>query len=344
MASVGPHPRPAAERERGADERQGHRGRSPGHRRRQPLPADLRRARQKKRRSSKDLKAALKDAERGLPRDRRGSRGRGHRVAPPRGAASRRCRCKRMVFHEITRTAIQHAIENSRELDMKLVEAQEGRRVLDRLVGYELSPVLWRGSVPRLVGRAGAERRDPARRRARARAHGVPRRPSTGTSRARSRRRGAEFPASLVELDGKRLATGRDFDAATGAHRGRRGAEIVGARSHEPTDAERARRRGCATSTTGSRRSSRSSFTETTEAAVHDVDAAAGGRAQAPLQRRPHDERRAGALRAGLHHLHAHRLHEPVGAGGQRGPVGDPSSCSATTYLPDRAPHVPRAR
>ena len=51
---------------------------------------------------------------------------------------------KRMVFHEITREAIDDAIANPRELDMKLVEAQEGRRALDRLVGYEVSPVLWR--------------------------------------------------------------------------------------------------------------------------------------------------------------------------------------------------------
>src|ERR1700730_645658 len=51
---------------------------------------------------------------------------------------------KRMVFHEITRSAIRAALDAPRDLDMKLVEAQEGRRVLDRLVGYEVSPVLWR--------------------------------------------------------------------------------------------------------------------------------------------------------------------------------------------------------
>ena len=51
---------------------------------------------------------------------------------------------KRIVFHEITKTAIMHALENPRALDLKMVDAQQARRILDRLVGYELSPFLWR--------------------------------------------------------------------------------------------------------------------------------------------------------------------------------------------------------
>lgn len=50
---------------------------------------------------------------------------------------------KRIVFHEITKEAIEHAMETPREIDIKLVDAQQARRVLDRLVGYKLSPLLW---------------------------------------------------------------------------------------------------------------------------------------------------------------------------------------------------------
>src|SRR6185295_13984699 len=49
-----------------------------------------------------------------------------------------------IVFHEITKTAIDHALQNPRDIDLRLVDAQQARRVLDRLVGYELSPFLWR--------------------------------------------------------------------------------------------------------------------------------------------------------------------------------------------------------
>ena len=57
---------------------------------------------------------------------------------------------RRIAFHEITKTALLNAIENPREIDMSLVNAQQARRVLDRLVGFELSPVLWSKIQPKL--------------------------------------------------------------------------------------------------------------------------------------------------------------------------------------------------
>ncbi|MCC8146228.1 MAG: type I DNA topoisomerase [Bacteroidales bacterium] len=58
--------------------------------------------------------------------------------------------CKRIVFHEITKNAIQNAIENPRGIDFNLVDAQQARRVLDRIVGFELSPILWKKIMPSL--------------------------------------------------------------------------------------------------------------------------------------------------------------------------------------------------
>ena len=123
---------------------------------------------------------------------------------------------KRMVFHEITPEAIQEAIENSRELDMKLVEAQEGRRVLDRLVGYGISPILWRRISPsaRSAGRVQsvATRLVVDRERARMRFRSAEYWDLDGTFTANA----GAFPGSLYSIDGKRLASGKDFDAGTG--------------------------------------------------------------------------------------------------------------------------------
>ena len=91
----------------------------------------------------RDLKAALKDASEvylATDEDREGEAISWHVLELLKPTVP----VKRMVFHEITQEAIEEAIENSRDLDMKLVEAQEGRRILDRLFGYEMSVVMRR--------------------------------------------------------------------------------------------------------------------------------------------------------------------------------------------------------
>jgi DNA topoisomerase-1 len=117
---------------------------------------------------------------------------------------------KRMVFHEITREAIRRAVDNSRDLDRRLVDAQETRRILDRLYGYEVSPVLWRKVLPRLsAGRVQsvATRLLVERERARMRFRAA----SYWDVSGRFRASGGSFGGLLVALDGARLAAGRDF-------------------------------------------------------------------------------------------------------------------------------------
>ena len=122
---------------------------------------------------------------------------------------------KRLVFHEITRAAIEQALENPREIDERLVAAQEARRILDRLVGYEISPVLWRKLRPKLsAGRV----QSVATRLIVAREEQRMRFVEAGFSRIEARFGGeAEFSARLAELDGKRIALGKDFEPETGA-------------------------------------------------------------------------------------------------------------------------------
>jgi DNA topoisomerase I len=122
---------------------------------------------------------------------------------------------KRMVFHEITPEAIQQAVDNWRDLDRRLVDAQETRRILDRLYGYEVSPVLWRKVLPRLsAGRVQsvATRLLVERERARMRFRAASFWDIDGRFRAEAQGQSSgAFGATLVSLDGTRLATGRDF-------------------------------------------------------------------------------------------------------------------------------------
>ncbi|MGC2999729.1 type I DNA topoisomerase [Streptomyces sp. G35A] len=126
---------------------------------------------------------------------------------------------KRMVFHEITKDAIREAVANPRELNQKLVDAQETRRILDRLYGYEVSPVLWKKVMPRLsAGRVQsvATRLVVERERERMAFRSAEYWDLTGTF-ATGRAGDASDPSSLVArlqtVDGRRIAQGRDFDS-----------------------------------------------------------------------------------------------------------------------------------
>ena len=128
---------------------------------------------------------------------------------------------RRMVFTEITREAVTRALDNTRELDIHLVDAQETRRILDRLVGYEVSPVLWRkvraglsaGRVQSVATRLVVERERERMAFRSASYWGVEATFSTVLSAVDvTARQEASFTARLVTLDGRRVATGRDFN------------------------------------------------------------------------------------------------------------------------------------
>ncbi len=121
----------------------------------------------------------------------------------------------RIVFHEITEDAVREALDNPSDVNENLVRAQESRRILDRLYGYTLSPLLWKkvqtglsaGRVQSVAVRLIVEREEERR--------------AFRTSvywdlEAKLRGEGREFTATLVRLDDQRIASGKDFDAQTG--------------------------------------------------------------------------------------------------------------------------------
>jgi DNA topoisomerase I len=122
---------------------------------------------------------------------------------------------KRMVFHEITREAIEEALGHFRDVDENLVRAQEARRVLDRLVGYTLSPLLWKkvayglsaGRVQSVAIRLIAEKEHERIRFKRTRYWAV---------NAKNEKDGVQFEARLHSYENLRIASGREFDGQTG--------------------------------------------------------------------------------------------------------------------------------
>ncbi len=118
---------------------------------------------------------------------------------------------RRMVFHEITRDAIQRAAADTRDLDQRLVDAQETRRILDRLYGYEVSPVLWRKVRAGLsAGRVQSVAMRLVVERERARMAFT----KAGYWDLEGVFEPGRFTARLVTVDGARVATGRDFDSS----------------------------------------------------------------------------------------------------------------------------------
>jgi DNA topoisomerase I len=126
---------------------------------------------------------------------------------------------KRMVFHEITEPAILEAAENPRDLDIDLVDAQETRRILDRLYGYEVSPVLWKKVAPKLsAGRVQSvatriivqRERDRMAFRSAAYWDVIA---ELDASVSDPKAQPPTFTARLTNVDGLRVATGRDFDS-----------------------------------------------------------------------------------------------------------------------------------
>ncbi|QWT24922.1 type I DNA topoisomerase [Subtercola sp. PAMC28395] len=125
---------------------------------------------------------------------------------------------RRMVFHEITKEAIEHARDNTRDIDEALVDAQETRRILDRLYGYEISPVLWRKVGPGLsAGRvqSAATRLVVERERERlafTAASYWDLNAVLADAASIGKADALPFGARLVRVNGERIATGRDFD------------------------------------------------------------------------------------------------------------------------------------
>ena len=133
---------------------------------------------------------------------------------------------KRMVFHEITEPAIRAAAEHPRDLDIDLVDAQETRRILDRLYGYEVSPVLWKKVAPKLsAGRVQSvatriivqRERDRMAFRSAAYWDVVA---ELDASVSDPKAQPPTFTARLTNVDGLRVATGRDFDSLGAVRKG----------------------------------------------------------------------------------------------------------------------------
>ncbi len=160
-----------------------------------------------KKKKVSELKALMKDADElilATDEDREGEAIAWHLIEVLRPKIP----VRRMVFHEITEDAIKEAAVNTRDLDYRLVDAQETRRVLDRLFGYRLSPVLWKKVMPRIsAGRVQSVATRLIVERERERMAFIS--SSWWDVKAATDK---NFTARLISLDGKKVATTNDFD------------------------------------------------------------------------------------------------------------------------------------
>jgi DNA topoisomerase-1 len=165
-----------------------------------------------KKKTVAELKRALKDADElylATDEDREGEAIAWHllEVLKPKVPV------KRMVFHEITKDAIQRAEQNTRDIDTALVDAQETRRILDRLYGFEISPVLWRKIGPGLsAGRVQSAATRLVVDRERERLAFTSANYWDLVAELSPADADSRFTAKLARLEGRRVAQGGDFD------------------------------------------------------------------------------------------------------------------------------------